>query len=81
MSSFYFYTLAKIFICKIFFHLFIGEADEAVTLYRRALEIIKDSNDMAVDDSTTEKMRIDLAELLHVLGRYCHTHTYVGFFY
>ncbi|KAA0042543.1 nephrocystin-3 [Cucumis melo var. makuwa] len=45
------------------------EADEAVTLYRRALEIIKDSNDMAVDDSTTEKMRIDLAELLHVLGR------------
>ncbi|KAL0542493.1 hypothetical protein IC582_022607 [Cucumis melo] len=46
-----------------------GEADEAVTLYRRALEIIKDSNDMAVDDSTTEKMRIDLAELLHVLGR------------
>uniref|UniRef100_A0A0A0KN69 MalT-like TPR region domain-containing protein n=1 Tax=Cucumis sativus TaxID=3659 RepID=A0A0A0KN69_CUCSA len=46
-----------------------GEADEAVTLCRRALEIIKDSNDIALDDSTIEKMRIDLAELLHVLGR------------
>ncbi|XP_038876004.1 nephrocystin-3 isoform X3 [Benincasa hispida] len=46
-----------------------GEADEAVTLYRRALQIIKDSNDMALDASVMEKMRIDLAELLHVVGR------------
>ncbi|XP_022159305.1 uncharacterized protein LOC111025733 isoform X2 [Momordica charantia] len=46
-----------------------GEAEEAVILYRRALQIIKDSNYMALDDSVMEKMRIDLAELLHVVGR------------
>ncbi|XP_022995906.1 nephrocystin-3 isoform X2 [Cucurbita maxima] len=46
-----------------------GEADEAITLYRRALQIIKDSNYMALDDSEMEKMRIDLAELLHAVGR------------
>ncbi|GMH29622.1 hypothetical protein Nepgr_031465 [Nepenthes gracilis] len=46
-----------------------GNADEAIGLYRKALQIIKDSNYMALDDSTTEKMRIDLAELLHVVGR------------
>lgn len=62
-------TPARLFICRIFFHLLIGEADEAITLYRRALQIIKDSNYMALDDSVIEKMRIDLAELLHVVGR------------
>ena len=46
-----------------------GEADEAITLYRRALQIIEDSNYMALDDSEMEKMRIDLAELLHAVGR------------
>lgn len=49
---------------------FTGKADEAIRLYRNALQVIKDSNYMAVDDSTMEKIRIDLAELLHVVGRY-----------
>lgn len=30
---------------------------------------MKDSNYMAMDDSSMEKIRIDLAELLHVVGR------------
>lgn len=46
-----------------------GDADEAVGLYKKALRIIKDSNYMAVDNAILENMRIDLAELLHYVGR------------
>ncbi|ESQ43200.1 hypothetical protein EUTSA_v10013148mg [Eutrema salsugineum] len=46
-----------------------GDADEAVDLYKNALRIIKDSNYMAIDDAILENMRIDLAELLHFVGR------------
>ncbi|XP_015576515.2 uncharacterized protein LOC8268186 isoform X4 [Ricinus communis] len=46
-----------------------GNVEEAIDLYRKALEVIKDSNYMAKDDTVMEKMRIDLAELLHVVGR------------
>ncbi|KAK9914522.1 hypothetical protein M0R45_038296 [Rubus argutus] len=46
-----------------------GKANEAIDLYKKALEVIKDSNYMALDDSAVEKMRIDLAELLHAVGR------------
>lgn len=43
--------------------------DEAIQLYRNALRIIEDSKYMALDDNMMEKMRIDLAELLHAVGR------------
>ncbi|KAK9293216.1 hypothetical protein L1049_021205 [Liquidambar formosana] len=46
-----------------------GNADEAVYLYKSALQVIKDSKYIALDDTIMEKMRIDLAELLHVVGR------------
>lgn len=46
-----------------------GDVNEAINLYKSALQIIKDSNSMALDDPMMEKMRIDLAELLHVTGR------------
>ncbi|KAL4594759.1 hypothetical protein ACB092_12G042500 [Castanea dentata] len=46
-----------------------GNPDEAIQLYENALQVIKDSNYVALDDSIMEKMRIDLAELLHVVGR------------
>ncbi|GMI96299.1 White to green 1 [Hibiscus trionum] len=46
-----------------------GNADEAIDLYKKALQIIKDSSYMPLDDSMMENMRIDLAELLHVVGR------------
>lgn len=46
-----------------------GNVDEAIKLYRSALEVIKDSDYMALDDSAMENMRIDLAELLHTVGR------------
>ncbi|XP_057951817.1 uncharacterized protein LOC131146310 isoform X2 [Malania oleifera] len=46
-----------------------GSVDEAIHLYKSALQIIKDSSYMALDDNIMEKMRIDLAELLHVVGR------------
>ncbi|KAJ7947291.1 Nephrocystin-3 [Quillaja saponaria] len=46
-----------------------GNVDEAIYLYQNSLQLIKDSNYMALDDSIMEKMRIDLAELLHVVGR------------
>ncbi|XP_038685660.1 nephrocystin-3 isoform X2 [Tripterygium wilfordii] len=46
-----------------------GKADEAIVLYQRAIQVIMDSNYMALDDSAMEKMRIDLAELLHAVGR------------
>ncbi|XVF10095.1 hypothetical protein REPUB_Repub07fG0153600 [Reevesia pubescens] len=46
-----------------------GNANEAIDLYKKALDIIKDSSYMRLDDSIMENMRIDLAELLHVVGR------------
>lgn len=48
---------------------FLGNANEAIDLYKKALQIIKDSSYMPLDDSMMENMRIDLAELLHVVGR------------
>ncbi|GAA0152328.1 hypothetical protein LIER_37467 [Lithospermum erythrorhizon] len=45
-----------------------GDVDEAIVLYKKALKIVEDSKFLAVDDNTMEKMRIDLAELLHVVG-------------
>lgn len=50
-----------------------GDVNEAINLYKSALQIIKDSNSMALDDPMMEKMRIDLAELLHVTGRFTFT--------
>ncbi|CAB4302053.1 unnamed protein product [Prunus armeniaca] len=47
----------------------VGDANEAISLYRKALQVITTSNYMALDDSIMEKMRIDLAELLHAVGR------------
>ncbi|XP_037496036.1 nephrocystin-3 isoform X3 [Jatropha curcas] len=46
-----------------------GNVEEAIDSYKKGLWLIKESNYMAVDDSIMEKMRIDLAELLHVVGR------------
>ncbi|XP_044508343.1 nephrocystin-3 [Mangifera indica] len=46
-----------------------GNTDEAIDLYKKGLQVIKDSKYMTLDDSIMEKMRIDLAELLHVVGR------------
>nr|KJB37363.1 hypothetical protein B456_006G201900 [Gossypium raimondii] len=46
-----------------------GNANEAIDLYKKALQIIKDASYMPLDDSMMENMRIDLAELLHVVGR------------
>ncbi|XP_028762406.1 protein KINESIN LIGHT CHAIN-RELATED 2 isoform X1 [Neltuma alba] len=46
-----------------------GEVDEAIHLYKSALQILKESNYMPVDDNIVEKMRVDLAELLHAVGR------------
>ncbi|CAN7122412.1 unnamed protein product [Brassica rapa subsp. narinosa] len=46
-----------------------GDADGAVDLYKSALRIIKESNYMDIDNTVLENMRIDLAELLHFVGR------------
>ncbi|WCJ28958.1 Tetratricopeptide repeat (TPR)-like superfamily protein [Euphorbia peplus] len=46
-----------------------GNVEEAIDMYKRAIQIIKDTNYTDVDDNIVEKMRIDLAELLHVVGR------------
>ncbi|KAG9447847.1 hypothetical protein H6P81_013975 [Aristolochia fimbriata] len=55
-------SLAHVFCAK-------GAVEEAISLYRKGLQIIKDSKYMAIDDVVLDKMRIDLAELLHVAGR------------
>lgn len=50
---------------------FSGNSDEAIDLYRNALQLLKkDSNSATLDDDMMEKIRIDLAELLHLVGRY-----------
>ncbi|XP_077226873.1 tetratricopeptide repeat (TPR)-like superfamily protein isoform X1 [Tasmannia lanceolata] len=46
-----------------------GTVNEAISVYRKGLQVIKNSNYMALDDDVMEKMRLDLAELLHVAGR------------
>lgn len=48
---------------------FAGKSDEAIQLFKRAIQVMKDSNYLSPDDSILEKMRVDLAELLHVAGR------------
>ncbi|AES72530.2 putative acetyltransferase A, auxiliary subunit [Medicago truncatula] len=47
----------------------LGKTDEAIHLFKRALKVMKDSNYMSPDNSIMEKMRVDLAELLHTSGR------------
>ncbi|CAI0452487.1 unnamed protein product [Linum tenue] len=46
-----------------------GKAEEAIDLYKNALQIMKNGSYTKFDDGVMEKMRIDLAELLHVVGR------------
>ncbi|KAM3381783.1 nephrocystin-3 isoform X2 [Capsicum galapagoense] len=46
-----------------------GDVNEAIDLYKEALRMLKDSDYIAVDDQIMEKMRVDLAELLHAVGR------------
>ncbi|KAK6135326.1 hypothetical protein DH2020_030914 [Rehmannia glutinosa] len=46
-----------------------GNVNEAIDLYKSAIQILRDSKDVALDDEVMEKMRIDLAELLHAVGR------------
>lgn len=43
--------------------------EEAIHSYRKALQIMNHSNYVGLDDSLLERMKIDLAELLHVVGR------------
>lgn len=38
-------------------------------MYRSGILVIKDSEYVKIDDDILEKMKIDLAELLHVTGR------------
>ncbi|CAM9003626.1 unnamed protein product [Rhodiola kirilowii] len=46
-----------------------GNVDEAIFLYKKAIHVIKESNYMNLDDDRMEKMRVELAELLHTVGR------------
>ncbi|GKE01659.1 nephrocystin-3 isoform X2, partial [Tanacetum coccineum] len=46
-----------------------GDAEAAIKLYRSALYVLENSESMNLDDGILEKTRIDLAELLHVVGR------------
>ncbi|KAF9601899.1 hypothetical protein IFM89_023963, partial [Coptis chinensis] len=45
-----------------------GSLDEAVELYRKGLQVIKDSKYIAMDDEVMEKIRIELADLYHIAG-------------
>ncbi|KAI4330968.1 hypothetical protein MLD38_029204 [Melastoma candidum] len=47
-----------------------GDINEAIQLYEDAIQVLKDSKFVALDDGLMEKLRTDLAELLHVAGRY-----------
>lgn len=49
-----------------------GDVNEAIELYKSAIKITVESTYMAPDDKLVEKMRTDLAELLHIAGRYDH---------
>lgn len=46
-----------------------GEIKEAINLYTSGLQIINESKYLNLDDDLLEKMRVDLAELLHATGR------------
>ncbi|XP_020573426.1 uncharacterized protein LOC110019901 [Phalaenopsis equestris] len=46
-----------------------GEIKEAINLYKSGLQIINESKYLNLDDDLLEKMRVDLAELLHTAGR------------
>ncbi|XP_006350525.2 nephrocystin-3 isoform X2 [Solanum tuberosum] len=46
-----------------------GDVNEAIDLYKEALRRLKVSDYIAIDDHIMEKMRVDLAELLHAVGR------------
>ncbi|XP_022891097.1 nephrocystin-3 [Olea europaea var. sylvestris] len=46
-----------------------GDVNEAIDLYKKALQILEDSKYMELDDIAMEQMRVDLAELLHATGR------------
>ncbi|KAL5719043.1 hypothetical protein ACHQM5_011877 [Ranunculus cassubicifolius] len=46
-----------------------GNLDEAIELYRKGLQVIKNSENIALDDEVTEKIRVDLADLYHIAGR------------
>lgn len=46
-----------------------GDVNEAIDLYKEALRRLKVSDYIAIDDPIMEKMRVDLAELLHAVGR------------
>ncbi|PIA34818.1 hypothetical protein AQUCO_03700239v1 [Aquilegia coerulea] len=46
-----------------------GSLDDAIELYTKGLQVIKDSNYLALDDPVMEKIRVDLADLCHTAGR------------
>ncbi|XP_020251830.1 nephrocystin-3 isoform X1 [Asparagus officinalis] len=46
-----------------------GSVEEAISMYRGGILVIKDSEYVNIDDDILEKIKIDLAELLHVTGR------------
>ncbi|CAI9086921.1 OLC1v1020852C2 [Oldenlandia corymbosa var. corymbosa] len=46
-----------------------GSVDEAIDLYKDAFRTLKESKFVELDDDLMEKIRLDLAELLHVAGR------------
>ncbi|KAK8916398.1 hypothetical protein KSP39_PZI022960 [Platanthera zijinensis] len=46
-----------------------GEINEAINLYKTGLWVINESKYLNSDDDRLEKMRVDLAELLHATGR------------
>lgn len=46
-----------------------GSAEEAISRYEKGLKIIESSKYMSPDDEVLEKLRVDLAELLHGTGR------------
>lgn len=46
-----------------------GDVNEAIDLYKEALRRLEVSDYIAINDHIMEKMRVDLAELLHAVGR------------
>ncbi|KAF3332613.1 Nephrocystin-3 [Carex littledalei] len=46
-----------------------GDVDGAISMYKQGLQVIKDANDIPLHDDNLEKLRLDLAELLHITGR------------
>ncbi|KMZ66141.1 hypothetical protein ZOSMA_2G01530 [Zostera marina] len=46
-----------------------GNLEEAISMYRKGLDIIKDSKYLHPNDDDLVKMKVDLAELLHIAGR------------